>query len=181
VQADRFLDKRKVNSSLQLDAAWDDSVKSLLNYPDVVKKMSADLDWTEALGEAVVANSSAVLDAVQAFRRKVQVAGNLKSDDKQVVVVEKEIIRIVPADPEVIYVPQYQPTSVVVTGAPVGILSDAISGLLYPYAPGAALAAGVIWAAPAQRGRRTLGHKLWRRQPNKSQQQHHGQPRRQHG
>ena len=82
--------------------------------------MSTDLDWTAALGEAVVADQGAVLDAVQAFRRKAQSAGNLKSDDKQVVDVEKEIITIVPADPQVIYVPQYNPSTVVVySSAPV--------------------------------------------------------------
>ena len=61
VQADRFLDKRKADPKLPVDEKWDDSVKSLLNYPDVVKMMSSDLDWTSALGEAVVADQSAVL------------------------------------------------------------------------------------------------------------------------
>jgi len=46
--------------------------------------MSGDLDWTAALGEAVVADQGAVLEAIQAFRRKTEAAGNLKSDDKQV-------------------------------------------------------------------------------------------------
>ena len=54
VQADRFLEKRKSDPKLPIDDKWDDPVKSLLNYPDVVKKMSDDLDWTTALGEAVV-------------------------------------------------------------------------------------------------------------------------------
>src|SRR5947208_3149118 len=51
VQADRFLDKRKTDPKLPLDDNWDDAVKTLLNYPDVVKMMSGDLDWTSALGE----------------------------------------------------------------------------------------------------------------------------------
>jgi hypothetical protein len=116
VQADRYLEKRKKDPKAPLDDKWDDPVKSLLNYPEVVRMMSADLDWTSALGEAVVADQGAVLEAVQAFRRKTQAAGNLKSDAKQVVVVEKEIIKIVPADPQVIYVPQYNPSTVVVYG-----------------------------------------------------------------
>ena len=62
VQADRFLDKRKADPKLPVDDKWDDAVKSLLNYPDVVKMMSGDLDWTSALGEAVVADQGAVLD-----------------------------------------------------------------------------------------------------------------------
>ena len=148
VQADRFLDKRKADPKLAVDDKWDDAVKSLLNYPDVMKKMSADLDWTSALGEAVVADQGAVLEAIQSFRRKAQAAGNLKSDGKQVVQVEKEIINIVPADPQVIYVPQYNPSTVVVYGAPVwGYYPTPYPSYYYPYPPGAALAAGVIWGA----------------------------------
>jgi hypothetical protein len=147
VQAQRFLAKRKANSQLQPEAAWDDSVKSLLNYPDIVKKMNDDLDWSQALGEAVVADNTSVLDAVQAFRRKAHSAGNLKSDDKQVVVVEKEIIKVVPADPQVIYVPQYQPSTVVVAGAPYAYYPTPYPVYYYPYAPGAAFATGLIWGA----------------------------------
>jgi Protein of unknown function (DUF3300) len=149
VQADRFLQRRKSDPKLAIDDTWDDSVKSLVNYPDIVTKMSADLDWTAALGEAVVADQGAVLDAVQAFRRKAQSAGNLKTDAKQVVVVEKEIIKIEPADPQVIYVPQYNPATVVVySPAPVyGYYPAPYPSYYYPYAPGAALATGLIWGA----------------------------------
>jgi len=149
VQADRFLDKRKADPKLPVDDKWDDPVKSLLNYPDVVKKMSADLDWTAALGEAVVADQGAVIEAVQAFRRKAKAAGNLKSDDKQVVKVEQEIVIIEPADPQVIYVPQYNPSTVVVySAAPVyGYYPTPYPVYYYPYPPGAAFAAGVIWGA----------------------------------
>ena len=94
--------------------------------------MSGDLDWTAALGEAVVEDQGEVLEAIQVFRRKAQAAGNLKSDDKQVVKVEKEIIKIVPADPQVIYVPQYNPTTVVVAGGRHGLLSDALPVVLLP-------------------------------------------------
>ena len=117
VQADRFLEKRKTDPKAPIDDKWDDPVKTLLNYPDVVKKMSNDLDWTSALGEAVVADQGDVIEAVQAFRRKAKAAGNLKSDAKQVVKTEQEIVIIEPADPQVIYVPQYNPTTVVVQSA----------------------------------------------------------------
>ncbi len=149
VQADRFLDKRKADSKLPVDDKWDDSVKSLLNYPEVVKMMSNDLDWTSALGEAVVADQGAVLEGIQSFRRRAQAAGNLKSDDKQVVKAEQEIILIEPANPEVIYVPQYTPSTVVTVGvAPVyGYYPAPYPSYYYPYAPGAALATGVIWGA----------------------------------
>jgi len=148
VQADRFLDKRKSDPKLQIDEKWDDSVKALVNYPDVVKMMSGDLDWTSALGEAVVADQGAVLEAIQAFRRRAQAAGNLKSNDKQIVEVEKTVIQIVPANPEVIYVPQYNPTTVVVAGAPAwGYYPTPYPVYYYPYAPGAAFATGLIWGA----------------------------------
>ena len=148
VQADRYLDKRKSDPKLPIDDKWDDPVKSLLNYPDVVKMMSNDLDWTSALGEAVVADQGAVLESVQVFRRQAKAAGNLKSDTKQVVKSEKEVIIIEPADPQVVYVPQYNPSTVVVYGAPAwGYYPTPYPSYYYPYAPGAAMAAGVIWGA----------------------------------
>ncbi|MDH4115115.1 MAG: DUF3300 domain-containing protein [Burkholderiaceae bacterium] len=149
VQADRYLDKRKSDPKLPIDDKWDDPVKSLLNYPDIVKMMSNDLDWTSELGEAVVADQAAVLEAVQVFRRQAKAAGNLKSDAKQVVKQEKEVIIIEPADPQVIYVPQYNPSTVVVySSVPVwGYYPTPYPVYYYPYAPGAAFAAGVVWGA----------------------------------
>ena len=149
VQADRYLEKRKKDKNLPLNDAWQDSVKSLLNYPEVVKKMSEELDWTTDLGEAVVADQGAVLEAIQRFRRQVQGVGNLKSDDKQKVIVEKEVIQVVQANPEVIYVPQYNPSTIVVAGGypSYGYYPAPYPVYYYPYAPGAALATGLIWGA----------------------------------
>lgn len=149
VQADRFLDKRKSDKSLKVNEAWHDSIKSLLNYPDVVKKMSVDLDWTTALGEAVVADQGSVLEAIQRFRRQVKAAGNLKSDDKQKVIVEKEVIQVVQANPEVIYVPQYNPSTIVVAGGypSYSYYPAPYPVYYYPYPPGAAFATGLIWGA----------------------------------
>jgi hypothetical protein len=146
VQADRFLEKRKADPKAPVDEKWDDAVKSLLNYPEIIKTMSSDLDWTADLGEAVVTDQGAVLDSIQAFRRKTQAAGHLKSDDKQTVVVEKEVIKIVPANPEVIYVPQYNPSTVVVSGG-YSYYPAPYPSYYYPYAPGAAFATGLIWGA----------------------------------
>ena len=149
IQADRFLDKRKSDKNLKVNDAWQDSVKSLLNYPDVVKKMSTDIDWTADLGEAVVADQNGVLEAIQRFRRQVQSVGNLKSDDKQTIVVEKEVIKVVQANPEVIYVPQYNPSTIVVSGGytSYGYYPSPYPVYYYPYAPGAAFATGLIWGA----------------------------------
>jgi hypothetical protein len=118
VQADRFLQKLKQDKNLKPDTRWDESIRNLLNYPEVISMMSQNLDWTQDLGEAMVGQQSDVLKAIQAFRAKAQTAGSLKTDDKQIIVQEKEVIKIVPADPEVIYVPQYQPSTVVVQAAP---------------------------------------------------------------
>ncbi|MDR5748327.1 DUF3300 domain-containing protein [Caballeronia sp. LZ029] len=149
VQADRFLDRRKTEKNLPVNEAWQDPIKALLNYPEVLKTMSTNLDWTVALGEAVVTDQSAVLQAVQRFRRQTQSVGNLKTDDKQTVVVEKEVIKIVPSNPEVIYVPQYNPSTVVIS-SPTPVYSywpAPYPVYYYPYAPGAAFATGLIWGA----------------------------------
>jgi hypothetical protein len=149
VQADRFLQKLKQDKNLKPDARWDESIRNLLNYPEVIAMMSQDLDWTQDLGEAVVGQQADVLKAIQAFRAKAQGAGNLKSDDKQLIVQEKDTIKIVPADPEVIYVPQYQPTTVVVQQtAPVyAYYPTPYPSYYYPYPPGAALATGFFLGA----------------------------------
>ncbi len=133
-----------------------------------------------ALGEAVVADQGAVLEAIQAFRRKAQAAGNLKSDDKQIVVVEKEVIKIVPADPQVIYVPQYNPTTVVVAcSAGLRLLSDAVSVYYYPYRTGRSVRHRIDLGRRDRRGlgRRPLGHQLGRRR-HQHQPQHEHQQRR---
>ena len=70
VQAERFLQKLKQDPKLQPDQRWDESIRSLLNYPEVVSMMSQDLDWTQDLGEAVVSQQADVLKAIQAFRAK---------------------------------------------------------------------------------------------------------------
>lgn len=149
VQADRYLEKKKTDKNLPVNEAWQDSIKSLLNYPDVVKKMSTELDWTSDLGEAVVTDQGAVLEAIQRFRRQVQAAGNLKSDDKQTIVVEKEVIQVVQANPEVIYVPQYNPSTVIVAGGypTYAYYPTPYPVYYYPYPPGAAFATGLIWGA----------------------------------
>jgi hypothetical protein len=158
VQADRFLQKAKQDKNLKPDERWDESIRNLLNYPEVIGMMSQDLDWTQDLGEAVVSQQGDVLKAIQTFRAKAQTAGNLKSDDKQIVVQEKNTIQIVPADPEVIYVPQYQPSTVVVyqpAPPPPVYYPMPYPSYYYPYPPGYAFAgfatglaigASVAWA-----------------------------------
>ena len=114
VKGQHFLEKYKHDKSLKPEPSLSQPVVSLLAYPEVVNLMGDDLDWTEALGQAVLAQQSDVLQAIQIFRRKAQDAGNLKTDDKQVVVEQQDAVKIIPAKPEVIYVPQYQPSAAVV-------------------------------------------------------------------
>ncbi len=122
VQADRWA---KQNSGLKgdkLTAAlekqpWDPSVKSLINFPQVLTMMSEKLDWTQNLGDAFLAQQQAVMKAVQQLRAKAEVAGNLKTNKEQKVIVEKETIIIQPANPQVIYIPTYNPTVVYGTWA----------------------------------------------------------------
>ena len=111
VQASRFLDKHAKDPNLKPDLNWDSSVLGLLNYPVVLNAMNDDLDWTEKLGQAVVNQLDAVQDSIQQFRSELYAGGVLASNDKQRVIVSKEVIAILPADAETIYVPQYDATA----------------------------------------------------------------------
>jgi hypothetical protein len=122
VQANRWA---KQNSGLKgdkLTAAlekqpWDPSVKSLINFPQVLTMMSEKLDWTQKLGDAFLEQQEDVMKSVQQLRAKAEVSGNLKTTKEQKVIVEKETIIIQPANPQVVYIPTYNPTVVYGTWA----------------------------------------------------------------
>lgn len=97
---------------------WDLSVQSLAHYPDLVSKMADQRDWATALGQAYVQQQPEVLASIQRLRRLAEKMGNLTTTPQQTVVVEKEVITVVPAQPTVIYVPQYNPQVVYVQAAP---------------------------------------------------------------
>ena len=97
---------------------WDDSVKGLAHYPDVLQMMDDNLDWTNQLGAAVLAQQADVMRAVQAMRAKAQAQGNLQTTAQQQVVTQGSTIEIVPASPQVIYVPVYDPTVIYYQPAP---------------------------------------------------------------
>ncbi|MEX3975844.1 DUF3300 domain-containing protein [Paraburkholderia caribensis] len=163
----------KAHRDLKGDAAvtaaqgqpWDVSVKSLVAFPQVLEPMNDKLDWTQRLGDAFLANQNDVLDAVQRLRLRAQQAGNLASNPQQKVIVEapaasgqggqqiqgtaatqapNTIVRIESTNPQVIYVPSYNPT--VVYG---GWSAPAYPPTYWPpypaYYPGAALATGFAW------------------------------------
>ena len=122
VEADRWLQE---HHGLQGDALaqqvdtqpWDPSVKALTQFPSVLANMDRNLSWTSALGDAYVNHEQQVMDAVQAMRRRATDAGNLQTTSQQNVVDEGSQIQIVPANPEVVYVPAYDPW--IVYGPPV--------------------------------------------------------------
>ncbi|MEQ1800934.1 MAG: DUF3300 domain-containing protein [Gammaproteobacteria bacterium] len=92
------------------------SMRALLQFPEVVDMMCMKLDWTTQLGEAFSADQASVLDAVQRLRKQSADVGNLASSDQLKVETEeqdgKEVITVKPADPKVVYVPQYDPVAV---------------------------------------------------------------------
>jgi len=91
------------------EQTWDPSVKGLVTVPQVLTMMDEKLDWTEKLGDAFLSQEQAVMDTVQNLRAKAQAAGHLTSTPQQTVTTEGEAIRVEPANPEVIYVPVYDP------------------------------------------------------------------------
>src|SRR5215469_5993713 len=113
---------------------WDASIQGLVMYPDVVQRMAGNIQWTTDLGNAFLAQQSDVMDAVQRMRAKAQGTGNLKTSSQQVVETKtvgggtagpsKQVIEIQQANPDVVYVPSYDPT-IVYGPAPVE----------YPYYP----------------------------------------------
>src|ERR1700730_3959524 len=118
VQADRWVEANKNLKGDALKAAvdkqsWDDSVKSLVATPDVLQMMSGKLDWTQKLGDAVVARQADVMDAIQRLRTKAQANNKLQSTKEQKVTVQqvqnKQVIAIEPTDPDMVYVPYYDP------------------------------------------------------------------------
>lgn len=113
VQAQRFLDQHKTNAALQPNADWDPSVLALLNYPDVVARLNADLDWTQRLGDAVINQQADVMNAIQQIRNEAVASGYLKSDGKLVVTQQQQTVVIQSANPQVVYVPNYDPQVVI--------------------------------------------------------------------
>jgi hypothetical protein len=129
---------------------WDVSVKSLVAFPQILDPMNDKLDWTQRLGDAFLAQQKDVFAAVQRLRARAKDSGNLKSNEQQNVVVEQApaggqtIVKIEPANPQVIYVPAYNPT--VVYGAWSYPAYPPTYWPPYPaYYPGGALMTGFAW------------------------------------
>ena len=114
-EADRWV---KANASLKGDALnqaleqvqWDESVKALAPFPEVLDMLAKQSDWTARLGEAFMTQQADVTASIQRLRQKAYAAGNLQTNPQEKVVVQGENIEIEPANPQVVYVPSYDPT-----------------------------------------------------------------------
>jgi hypothetical protein len=131
IQLQQWLEKNKgLKDKALVDAVqkqpWDPSIQAMAALPDVVKRLTDDIQWTTDLGNAFLAQQSDVMDAVQRMRSKAKETGNLQSNEQMKVetkVIEKKsVVVIEQSSPDVVYVPSYNPT--VVYGAPA-----------YPYPP----------------------------------------------
>jgi hypothetical protein len=96
------------------EQGWEPSVVAMARIPDVLKFLNDSLDWTTALGQAYIVQAADVMAAVQACRAKAKATGALQNSPQQTVVEDGSTIIIQPADPQVIYVPQYNPQTVYV-------------------------------------------------------------------
>ena len=97
------------------DQDWDVSVRAIAHYPPILNMLARQQDWTIALGQAYASQPGEVLDAVQRLRGMARDLGNLESTREQNVSVQRDYIVIEPANPEVIYVPTYEPYYVYAT------------------------------------------------------------------
>lgn len=131
VQLQQWLEKNKTLKDKALADAvqkqpWDPSIQAMAALPDVVKRLVDDIQWTDELGNAFLAQQDDVMGAVQRMRAKAKEKGNLKSNEQikveTKVVESKQVIVVEQSNPQVVYVPSYDP--VVVYGPPA-----------YPYPP----------------------------------------------
>jgi hypothetical protein len=144
VQVQRWLEKNAdavaKNDFAAIDnTKWDPAVKALARFPEVVKKLNDNLDWTTDLGDAFVNQPKDVADVIQELRAEAQKAGALKSTPQQSVSSrvqgDRNIIAIEPTEPSVVYVPSYDPDAVY----------ESYPGVAPLLAFGAGIAIGAIW------------------------------------
>ena len=158
IQLQQWMEKNKnLQGKALADAVakqpWDPSTQSLVAFPDVVQRMAGNIQWTTDLGNAFLAQQSDVMAAVQRMRAKAQGTGNLKTNAQAVVQTEtvpsgQQVIKIEQANPDVVYVPSYDPTVVYGAAPP----AYPYYPYTYPgYVPGTALmwGAGIAMAGAA--------------------------------
>src|SRR5215469_5565462 len=150
IQLQQWMDKNKnLTGKTLADAVakqpWDPSIQSLVEFPDVVTRMADNIQWTNDLGNAFLAQQSDVMGAVQRMRAKAQGTRNLKTSAQSVVQTEtipsgQQVIKIEQANPDVVYVPSYDPTVVYGAAPP--------AYPYYPYTyPGYVPVTALMWGA----------------------------------
>ena len=164
VQADRFAKSNKGLKGDKLNAAlekqdWDGSVKALVSTPTVLAMMNDKLEWTEKLGDAVLAQQADVMDAIQRLRSAAQANGKLETSKQQTVKTEqqadKQVIVIEPTSPETVYVPYYDP-AVVYGDWPYPEYPPYYFPPAPGYVVGGAIARGLAWGAGF-----AIGNAIW--------------------
>ena len=154
VEADRWRQSQGNAPADQIAAGadshnWDASVKALTAFPTVLSQMDKNLQWTTDLGNAYYNQPQDVMDSVQAMRQKAQNAGNLRSTPQQTVTAQDGAIASAPANPQVVYVPVYDPWTVWGTPYPV------YPGFYYAPPP------GIFWGGMAIGFGIGIGIGLW--------------------
>src|SRR5436190_7021804 len=150
IQLQQWMDRNKnLKDKALADAVakqpWDPSVQSLAATPDVVQRLAGNIQWTTNLGNAFLAQQTEVMSAVQRMRGKAEGTGNLKTSAQQTVETKtveggKQVIVVEPTQPDVVYVPSYDPA--VVYGPPPPAYP------YYPYTyPGYYPGMGLAWGA----------------------------------
>src|SRR5258705_3774875 len=124
VEADRWMQQHSNLKGDQLAQEvnkqnWDPSVKALTQFPSVLANLDKNITWTSGLGDAYTNQQQDVMNAVQVMRQRAQQSGNLKTTPQEAVSTLGTTIIIQPVNPEVVYVPEYDPW--IVYGAPIGI------------------------------------------------------------
>jgi uncharacterized membrane protein YgcG len=124
VEADRWMQEHSNLKGEQLGQQvdkqpWDPSVKALTEFPSVLANMDKNLSWTSSLGDAYFNQQQDLMNAIQVMRRQAENAGNLKTTAEETVTSQDQTIVIQPANPEVVYVPEYDPW--LVYGSPIAI------------------------------------------------------------
>jgi hypothetical protein len=160
----------QANPTLKGDAAvqavkgkdWDVSVKSLVAFPQTLAMMNNNLDWTQKVGDAMIGQQKDVADSIQRLRAKAAAAGNLKTTPQQKVTTQTtgsaSAIVIEPANPELIYLPYYNPTWAYGPWP-----YPAYPPVYYPPPPnyGAALATGMMFGLGVAAGAAMFGGWHW--------------------
>lgn len=163
IEADRWV---KANPNLKGQALtdalskqeWDPSVISLCETPQLLDRMSQNLDWTQDLGNAFLAQEADVMATAQRLRQEANKNGTLQSNEQQKVVVQQETIVIQPANPQVVYVPSYDPAYMY--GSAWGYPAPMYPGWYAPW-PGSAFVRGLAWGAGFAIGHEMFGGCDW--------------------